>query len=115
MVPFLLLLALAANPKIDEANAKLKAGKFDEAVALLETEQKAKPKDAAVSKALADASFAHGTALMNDDALPPMRKYPAALRAFRRTTALDPSNKKAQESITLIEGIYKSMGRPVPQ
>jgi len=108
-------LVLAANDKIDEANAKAKAGKFDEAIALLEAEKKAKPKDAAVTKALADASFAHGTSLMNDEALPPMRKYPAALRAFRKTMALDPSNKKAAENANMIESIYKSMGRPVPR
>ena len=109
------VLALAQNASMDSANADMKAGKYAEAMKTLEAELKAKPKDPAIMKALADASFAQGTRLMNDEKLPPGRKYPASLRAFRQAAALDPSNRKAAENVKMIEGIYKSMGRPIPE
>ena len=52
---------------------------------------------------------------MYNDALPPRMKYPQALRSYRTVLQYDKTNKKAQEGIATIEGIYKSMGRPVPQ
>ena len=45
----------------------------------------------------------------------PRLKYRAALGDFRRALMLDPANAKAKENAAFIEGIYKSMGRPVPQ
>lgn len=109
------LLAYAANPKVADANKKLKEGKFDEAIAALETEAKAKPKDAEVKTALANAHYVYGESLMNNAQLPPMRKYPGALRQFRQTLAYDANHKQAKENIALIEGIYRSMGREVPK
>ncbi|MFN0165337.1 MAG: hypothetical protein ACKV22_02815 [Bryobacteraceae bacterium] len=109
------ILAYAANPKVADANKRLKEGKFDEAIAALETEAKVKPKDAEVKTALANAHFAYGDSLMNNAQLPPMRKYPGALRQFRQTLTYDANHKKAKESIALIEGIYRSMGRDVPK
>ncbi|MBL8235467.1 MAG: hypothetical protein JNL98_43635, partial [Bryobacterales bacterium] len=53
--------------------------------------------------------------LMFNKDIPPFRKYPGALRQFRKTVEYDPKNAKAKEHIATIEGIYKSMGRPVPQ
>jgi hypothetical protein len=47
--------------------------------------------------------------------MPPFRKYPGALRQFRQVLTYDANNKKAKDNIALIEGIYKSMGREVPQ
>ena len=52
---------------------------------------------------------------MRPTALPPMRKYPAALRAYRRVLELDKNNQKAKANVTQIEDVYKQMGRPIPQ
>lgn len=41
-------------------------------------------------------------------------KYPKALGMFRDALEIDPNNALAAKNITLIEDIYKSMGRPVP-
>jgi tetratricopeptide (TPR) repeat protein len=108
-------LLAAANAKVGEAKAKLKDGKYDDAIAILDAESKAKPKDAEVKKALADAHFEYGNWYMNHPQLPPFRKYPAALREFRTTVSLDPANSKAKENVATIEGIYRSMGREVPK
>ena len=106
--------ALMAADAVADAKKKLAEKKYDEAIALLETEHKAKPR-AAVTKALAEAQLAKGDSFMYNDALPPRQKYPTALRAYREVLKYDKDNKKAQEGIKTIEGIYKSMGRPVPQ
>ena len=47
--------------------------------------------------------------------MPPRTKYPGALKAYRQVLQYDKTNTKAQSQIATIEGIYKSMGRPVPQ
>jgi tetratricopeptide (TPR) repeat protein len=107
--------AMAANKAIEEANKLVKAGKYEEAITALEGELKKNPKDAGVRKALAEAHYEYGEHTMYDNSLPPFRKYPTALRQFRKTVEYDPKNKKAQENIATIEGIYKSMGRPVPK
>jgi tetratricopeptide (TPR) repeat protein len=109
------VLCLAANPKLDDAKAKLKAGKYEDAIALLEAEHKQSPKNEDVRKTLSGAHTDFGGSLMNNAELPPFRKYPAALKEFRRAVEIDPENRKAKDSIAVIEGIYKSMGRPVPK
>ena len=53
--------------------------------------------------------------IMLDPALAPKDKYPKALGMFRDALEIDPNNALSKKSITLIEDIYKSMGRPVPQ
>lgn len=53
--------------------------------------------------------------IMLDPDLPPREKYPQALGMFREALTIDPGNALAQEGITLIEDVYRSMGRPVPQ
>ena len=119
---FLVLSALAGSllalePKVvTDAKAMTKAGKHTEAIAALQGALKTSPKDAAALKAaLVDANLALGDYNMFNEALPPFRKYPAALRAYRKVLEYDKTNKKATANIATIEGIYKSMGRPIPQ
>jgi tetratricopeptide (TPR) repeat protein len=109
------LLVLAANPKVAEAGAKVKAGKFEEAFAILDPLYKANAKDAEVKTALAGAHLKYGDSFMYNESLPPRQKYRPALKQYREVLTYDPQNKDAQEKIKLIEGIYKQMGMPIPQ
>ena len=119
---FIILSALATSlmalePKVvTEAKALSKAGKHPEAIAALEGAMKTSPKDAvAIKAALASSYVAVGDFNMFNEQLPPMRKYPAALRAYRKALEYDKTNAKATANAKTIEDIYKSMGRPVPQ
>lgn len=104
----------AADSVVEQARKKLADKKYDEAIAQLEAANKAKPQPD-IKKALADANLAKADSMMADEALPPRVKYPGALHAYREVLKYDKTNKKAQQNIDTIEGIYKSMGRPVPQ
>lgn len=112
----LAILLQAAEPKVVvDAKAKAKAGKYDEAIAQLDAAIKASPKDAALKTGMADVYLSQGDFFMYNEQLPPFRKYPSALRSYRKVLEFDKTNAKAQKNIATIEGIYKSMGRPVPQ
>lgn len=65
-------------------------------------------------KAYVDATVKYGTACMNSDALDRKVKYKKALYLYREALKIDPSNKEAKENASMIESIYKSMGRPIP-
>lgn len=65
-------------------------------------------------KVLAVAYAARGTFRMNDDKAGPRVKYRAALDDYRTALKADPANAEAKTNKEQIEGIYKSMGRPVP-
>jgi tetratricopeptide (TPR) repeat protein len=119
---FIFLTALAASlmaqtsKLVADAKALNKAGKHNEAITALEGALKTSPKDAAPIKAtLAESYLGLGESTMNNEQLRPMQKYPAALRAFRKVLEFDKGNKKATDNIAMIEGIYKQMGRPIPQ
>jgi len=109
------LFAAAADPAVTQAQVLLKAHKYDEAISLLDKAHAATPKSAEVTKALAEAHLAAADSYMADASLPPMRKYPSALRAYRKVLELDPRNQKAKDNVAQIEAIYKQMGRPIPQ
>lgn len=72
-------------------------------------------KDAKIKRAYLDATNAFADATMRSAALTSKEKYPKALRLFREVLKTDPANKTAAENRDMIEGIYKSMGRPVPK
>ncbi|HRF60855.1 MAG TPA: hypothetical protein PLH94_13195 [Fimbriimonadaceae bacterium] len=72
-------------------------------------------KDAKVKKTYLDAANALADATMRSAALSSKEKYPKALRLFREVLKVDPANKMAMENRDMIEGIYKSMGRPIPK
>jgi tetratricopeptide (TPR) repeat protein len=114
LIPALACGLFAADSVVDDAHKKIAAKKYDEAISQLETAYKAKPQPN-VKKALAEANLAKADAFMNDNAVPPRIKYTTALRSYREVLKYDKENKKAQENIATIEGIYKSMGRPIPQ
>ena len=109
------ILLMAAGKPVDEAKALMKNKKYDEAVALLDPAIKANPKDAALKTTMVEALLGSADGYMYNEALPPFKKYPAALRTYRRVLEFDKNNQKAKDNITTIEGIYKSMGRPIPQ
>jgi hypothetical protein len=102
---------LAADPAVEQARKKIAGKKWDEAIAQLE---KAKPSPE-VKKALVEGHMAKADFYMNDQATPPRMKYPTALRSYREVLKYEKDNVKAKQNIATIEGIYKSMGRPVPQ
>ena len=52
--------------------------------------------------------------VMMDPKLPAKEKYPKALEMFAEALKVDPQNKLALDSKSMIEGIYESMGKPVP-
>ena len=66
-------------------------------------------------KAIAAAYAARGTFRMNDAAAGARVKYRKALADFRKALANDPANAEASTGLKTIEGIYQSLGRPVPQ
>lgn len=108
-------LAFAANPKVTDAQAKAKAGKFEEAIAVLEPAVKANPKDAESKAALAGIHLKYGDSFFYNESLPPRQKYRPALKQYRQTLVYDPQNKDAKSKVQVIETIYKQMGMPVPQ
>lgn len=73
------------------------------------------PKDSNAMKAYVAATVKLGTATMNAAELSPREKYRGALVLYREALKLDPNNKEALANKKLIEGIYKDMGRPIPQ
>ena len=105
----------AADAVTDAAKKKSADGKYEEAIADLDAAYKKNPKSAELKKALTDTHFAQGNSLMNNAQMPPFRKYPGALKSFRKTLTFDPNHEQAKANIKTIEDIYKSMGRPVPQ
>ncbi len=106
---------LVAGP-VDDARKKIKDGKFEEAIASLEAELKKNPRNSdEIKHVLSEAYLANGEKVMYDKELPPFRKYPPALKSFRKAVEYDSTNLKAKDHINTIESIYKSMGRPVPQ
>lgn len=105
---------LAANP-VTDAKALIKAKKFEEAVTLLEPALKAKPADAATKATMVEALMGSADSYMYNESLPPFKKYPTALRMYRRVVEIDKGHQKAKDNVAMIENIYKSMGRPVPQ
>ncbi|MBC7926519.1 MAG: hypothetical protein H7039_12760 [Bryobacteraceae bacterium] len=106
---------LAADADVDKARKQIADKKYDEAITSLEATYKAKPGSSEVKKTLAEAYLGKGDSLMYNEALPPRMKYPGALKAYRQVLQYDKANAKAQQGVATIEGIYKQMGRPVPQ
>jgi hypothetical protein len=52
---------------------------------------------------------------MYSSPLPPGQKYPKALAMYREVLKLDPNHAEARDATKMIEDIYASLGKPVPQ
>ncbi|MBS1709548.1 MAG: hypothetical protein JSS65_12615 [Armatimonadetes bacterium] len=61
------------------------------------------------------ATMALGDAYMYAKDLGPKDMYPNALKLYREAYKADPNTPDAKKNIELIEDIYKSMGRKVPE
>lgn len=105
--------AKAAKPA---AAAAKPAAKYDEAkLEALEAKLAKNPKDAKLKMETAEANYQVGYATMTNPDLPPRMKYGTALKKYRRALALNPKHAEAAKNKDLIEGIYRQMGRPIPQ
>ncbi len=77
---------------------------------------KKSPKDAKVKKVYVDAAIKYEQAIyLGPSKLSPPIKYRAALALCRLVLAVEPKNAQAKADEDQMVGIYKQMGRPVPQ
>jgi hypothetical protein len=72
------------------------------------------PKDAQLKVKFVKINDVLANATMTCDGLTPHQKYAGALRLFRVSVKVDPTDRDAENWIRQIEGIYKSMHRPIP-
>jgi len=105
----------AADPAVTQARKQIAEKNYDAAITGLQAATKSNPKSAEIKTTLVEAMLGKADSIMYNDALPPRTKYPDALRAYRQVLTVDKDNEKAKSNINTIEGIYKSMGRPIPQ
>jgi hypothetical protein len=98
--------------KVTEPKAVADMGKKAEAA---QKKHQAKPKDAKLKKAAAEAWYQYGHAQMVSAELPPFYKYRASHKSLRKALSLDPKHAGAKKDKDMIEGVYKQMGRPIPQ
>jgi hypothetical protein len=75
----------------------------------------AKQASAKTKKTYIEATLAYADAVMYSKTLGPKVQYPKALNLYREVLKVDPKNKHAKDNKEMIEGIYKSMGRPIPK
>ncbi len=119
VIAVLVLLVGCSEPKADveklnHANALVNTAQFEEGVKQLEEIQKRSPNDPALKQSMVSAYIKYGLFFMNNDTLAPKVKYPTALKYYRAALKIDPNNKDAKDNADLIIGIYKDMGREVP-
>lgn len=84
---------------------------LDEKIEKAEAKAKAASASAADKQAAAAAHMARGNYYYNAQ---DTRLYRYALGDFRRALRYEPGNAEAKEKIEMIESIYRSLGRPVP-
>ena len=84
---------------------------LDEKIEKAEAKARAAGASAADKQAAAAARMARGNFYYNAQ---DTRLYRYALGDFRRALRYEPGNAEAKEKIEMIESIYRSLGRPVP-
>jgi hypothetical protein len=119
-----LLLALIALPVLAAAqtappvkpnmDALAKLKKLDNSQAAAKKAFLRNPKDPAAKRIYIKVTLDAANAYMRTPALPSTKKYPKSLRYFREVRKVDPKNKVANESIEMMESIYRSIGKPIP-
>ena len=75
----------------------------------------ASPQDENTKAAYVEATVKLATATMMAPELDKKVKYKDALRLYREALKFDPANKVAKSNSKMIEDIYLSLGRPIPQ
>ena len=113
-VGFALLCALGMSQGAPAQVSKEKLAKLKTTYEAAKAASTKKPKDVKLKKAYEEAALGYGLGHMYGD-LPPREKYVGALKYLRETIKINPKNKAAKEQITMIESIYKQMGRPIPK
>lgn len=101
--------------KLNQANALVNTGQYEEGIAQLEGLYKESPNDIALKQSLISAHLKYGHFFMYNESLAPREKYPKALKHYRAVLKLDESNKDAQDGANQIVEIYTLMGRAVPE
>ena len=98
---------------IEQVQFLVDNNRFEEALEILRAEEGSDPQ---MQAALRDTHFLYGEWLMYHAETVEMNvRMPRALEHFRRVLELEPENEAAQANIEQIEGVYRSMGRPVPE
>ncbi len=101
----------ASNPSTSEETGMNTSA---EDAKIAQAEAKAKAKNATqADKLAAAAAYMERADIFMQAGRPTLYKY--ALRDYRRTLRYQPNNRHAQDSINTIVGIYKQLGRPVPE
>lgn len=111
---------LAQGGRYPEAGDKSQKAELAQ-LARLEHDQRAakaafakRPKDGQVKHRYVVATVRLGTATMTSEALDRKVKYRRALRLYREALKVDPNNVEAKNNKQMIEDIYRSMHRPIP-
>lgn len=104
LIPFICLSCSFLDP-VSKAQSLLRQGKFNEAITILEAEQKKKPKSVPLKSILAKAYSDHGLALCQDPDKPPKVKYNLAKEQFQKALALNPYLTDAKDMLEMIEKI----------
>ena len=97
------------------ASANAPSAPLDGKVAEAKAAYDKNPGDAGVKKDYVEATFQNAQFYMYNSPLPPNQKYPKALALYRQVLALEPDNAEAKDAIKMIEDIYASLGKPIPQ
>ena len=104
----------AAAPPPAAEEKKMTVAEAQAKVKTTEAAYKKNVKSAPAKKAYAAALADLGHATMSDQAIPPKKRYPDALKMYKQALTLDPTNKTALDDKKSIEDVYKSMGKPIP-
>ncbi len=101
--------------QLAKANEMVFKGEYEQGITLLDELAEKFPDDLAIKQSRIESHLKYATYFMYNDSLPPRKKYPAALKHYRKVLSLDPNNAQAKQEADLIISIYKDMGKEVPQ
>jgi tetratricopeptide (TPR) repeat protein len=97
---------------VEQVQFLVDANRFEEALDILRDATD----DETTIVLLRDTHLHYGNWLMyHADTIHMTDRMPKALRHFRRVLELDPGNRTARSNIEQIEGIYRQMGRDIPE